>query len=169
MSHAGNLISKQSSGGADSTVVAQACCQSVQSHIDPVRMHGSSHEAHCLRFAPKNALTSSRNVVYHATLDETKDGHSSSLILNPSFSEHRPCGNLRPQLSGALVEPRPLTSYAPRQLAEDQDYQHFTEDQQLTEHEDVRVKTLVLPPIDHSVDLRLSGKHRDTAPESDGR
>ena len=28
-------------------------------------------------------------------------------------------------------------------------------------------QTLVLPPIDHSVDLRFSGKLRDTAPESD--
>ena len=27
------------------------CCQSVQSHIDPMHLHGSSREARCLRFA----------------------------------------------------------------------------------------------------------------------
>ena len=37
------------------TVVAQTC-QSVQSHIDPMHLHGSSHEAHCLRFAQKHSL-----------------------------------------------------------------------------------------------------------------
>ena len=37
------------------TAVAQACCQSVQSHIDPMRMHGSRHDAHCLRFAQKQS------------------------------------------------------------------------------------------------------------------
>ena len=31
------------------------CCQSVQSHIDPMHLHGSSHEAHCLRFAQKHS------------------------------------------------------------------------------------------------------------------
>ena len=30
------------------------CCQSVQSHIEPMQLHGSSHEAHCLRFAQKH-------------------------------------------------------------------------------------------------------------------
>ena len=34
--------------------LALTCCQSVQSHIDPMHLHGSSHEAHCLRFAPKH-------------------------------------------------------------------------------------------------------------------
>ena len=60
------------------TVVAQSllqsCCQSVQSHIDPMHLHGSSHEARCLRFAQKH--TSSRNVVHLAALDDTTHGHS---------------------------------------------------------------------------------------------
>ena len=34
-------------------------------------------------------------------------------ILNPSFSEHKPCGDLRPQVSGALPEPRPFTGHEP--------------------------------------------------------
>ena len=50
------------------------CCQSVQSHIDPMHLHGSSHEAHCLRFAQK-FYTSSCNVVHLAALDDTH-GHS---------------------------------------------------------------------------------------------
>ena len=36
-------------------------------------------------------------------------GTPSSLVLNPSLSEHKPCGDLRPHLSGALAEPRPFT------------------------------------------------------------
>ena len=31
------------------------CCQSLQSHSDPMHQHGSSHEAHCLRFAQKHS------------------------------------------------------------------------------------------------------------------
>ena len=41
----------------------QSCCQSVHSHIDPMHLHGSSHEAHCLRFAPKT-LTHHRAISY---------------------------------------------------------------------------------------------------------
>ena len=37
-------------------------------------------------------------------------GTPSSLFPNPSFSEHKPCGDLRPQLSGALAEPPTLYS-----------------------------------------------------------
>ena len=67
---------------------------------------------------------------------------SSSYVVHPSFSVHKPCGDLRPQLSGAFAEPRPFTGYEPKQLAENQDYNHFTADGQLTEHEDLRVKLL---------------------------
>ena len=69
-------------------------------------------------------------------------GSPSSLFLNQSSSEQKPCDDRRPQLSGAFAEPRPLTGYEPKQLAEDQDYKHFTGDGQLTEHEDLRVKPL---------------------------
>ena len=68
-------------------------------------------------------------------------GTPSSLIVKLSFSEHKPCGDLRPQLS-ALPEPQPFTGYEPKQLAENKDYKHFTEDKQLTEHDDLRVKPL---------------------------
>ena len=69
-------------------------------------------------------------------------GTPSSLILNPSFSEHKPCGDQRPQLSGALAELGLFTGYEPKQLAENQDHRHVTEDKQLIEHEDFRVKPL---------------------------
>ena len=36
-------------------VLLQSSCHSVQSHIDPLHLHGSSHHAHCLRFAQKHS------------------------------------------------------------------------------------------------------------------
>ena len=41
-----------------------------------------------------------------------------------------------------MAKPRSFAHYEPKQLAEDQEYRHFTEDKQLTEHEDLRVKPL---------------------------
>ena len=55
-------------------------------------------------------------------------GTPSSHVLHPSLSEHTPCGDLRPHLSGALAEPRPCSGYEPKQLAENQDHWHFTEE-----------------------------------------
>ena len=43
-------------------------------------------------------------------------GTPSSLMLNPSLSDHKPCGDLRPQLSGALAEPGPFTGKNPSLL-----------------------------------------------------
>ena len=69
-------------------------------------------------------------------------GTPSSYVLHPPLSERKPCGDLRPHLSGALAEPRPFTSDGPKQLAENQDHRHFTGDKELTEHEDLRVKPM---------------------------
>ena len=70
-------------------------------------------------------------------------GTPSSLVLEPFLSAcTNLCEDLRPQLSGALAEPRPFAGYEPKQVAEDQDYKHFTGDRQLTEREDLRVKPL---------------------------
>ena len=128
------------------TVVAQTCCQSVQSHIDPMRMHGSSHGAHCLRFAP-------RTLTLHRT------GTPSPLILNPSLSEHKPCGDLRPQLSGALAEP---PTGSPKGLLKTR----ITSTSPKT-GSSLNTRIYVsnhCPSTNHRVDLRFSGKHRDTAP-----
>ena len=40
------------------------------------------------------------------------------------------------------LSPDPFAGYEPKQLAENKDYKHFTEDRQLTEHEDLCVKPL---------------------------
>ena len=55
----------------------------------------------------RNIHMPSRNVVRHTSLDDTE--HGQSLVPNPSFSEHKPCEDPRPQLSGALAEPRLFT------------------------------------------------------------
>ena len=67
--------------------------------------------AHCLCLCPKT-FTLHRAMSYvtpHLMTPST--GTPSSLILNQSFSEHEPCGDLRPQLSGALAESQTLCSF----------------------------------------------------------
>ena len=67
--------------------------------------------AHCQCHCPKT-FTLYRAVSYvtpHLTTPST--GTPSSLFLNPSFGEHKPCRDLRPQLSGALAEPPPFASF----------------------------------------------------------
>ena len=54
---------------------------------------------------------------------------------HPFFSQLQPCADPRPHLSGALAERPSITGYEPKQLAEPQDHMHFTEDNQLAEHE----------------------------------
>ena len=81
----------------------------------------------------------------------------SSLILNPSLSEHQPCGDLQPQLGGALSPSSQLktriTSTSPKTSS--------------SLNTRIYVSNPVLP-IDHSVDLRFSGKQsRQPLPESD--
>ena len=88
-------------------------------------------------FTPHRAMS---HITPHLATPST--GTPSSLVLIPSFSEHKPCGDPRPQLSNALVEPRPFTDYEPKQLAKDRDCRHFTGVGQFTEHEDLRVKPL---------------------------
>ena len=61
---------------------------------------------------------------------------------HPPFSQLQPCAELQPYLSGSLAEPPSFTGYDSKQLAESQDHKHFTEDNQLAEHEDLRVKPL---------------------------
>ena len=67
---------------------------------------------------------------------------SPSHVVHPPLSEHKPFGDLRPHLSGAVAEPPSFTGYEPKQLAENQDHRHFTEDKQLTDNEELRVKPL---------------------------
>ena len=150
------------------TVVAQTCCQSVQSHIGPMRVHGASHGSHSLRCAQKKTFTLHRAMSYITPhLMTPRTGTPSSLILNHSFSEHKPCGDLRPQLSGAVAEPRPFTGSEPKQLAEDRDYKHCTEDRQLTEHEASRVKPLSFHQSITASTYDSAGSMATPLPESD--
>ena len=74
---------------------------------------------------------------------DTTHGHPFPPFPESVFLQsEQPCGDQRPQQSGAPTEIPPLTGYEPMQLAENQDHRHFTEDKQLTEHEDLRVKPL---------------------------
>ena len=69
-------------------------------------------------FCPKT-VTPHRAMSYVAPhLMTARPGTPSSHVLHPLVSEHGPCGDLRPHLSGALAEPRPFTGYEPKQLAE---------------------------------------------------
>ena len=96
---------------------------------------------HIVCVSPRSTHTSSRSVALPHLMTPSTDTPSSH-VLHPPISLHKPCGDLRPQLSGALAEPRPFTGNEPKQLVENQDYKHFTRDGQLTEHEDLRVKPL---------------------------
>ena len=68
---------------------------------------------HIVSVFPQNIHTSSRNVVSHASLDGTKHGHSFLTYPEPFLSEHKPYGDVRPQLSGALAEHREDLKYEP--------------------------------------------------------
>ena len=57
--------------------------------------------------------------------------HMGSVLPQNSHSEQKPCGDLRPHLSG----------YEPKQLAENQDHRHFTEDKQFIEHKGFMCQT----------------------------
>ena len=141
ISLAGNFISWQSTGSVNSTLTAHHL---VTDFTHSPRASRVAHESRStlLVSCPKT-VTLHRAVSYvtpHLMTPST--GTPSSLILNPSFSEHNPCGDQLPQLSGALAELGLFTGYEPKQLAENQDYRHVTEDKQLIEHEDFRVKPL---------------------------
>ena len=130
------------------TVVVQSSCHCLQALTSRITS-GSRITEHVVSVLLPNSYTS------------PSTGTPSSHVQHPPLSEHKPCGDPRPHLSGALAEPRPCTGSEPKQLAENQDHSHFTRDKQVTEHEDLRVKP-VFPPTDHSVDLRFCRKH--TAP-----
>ena len=71
---------------------------------------------HIVCVSPKNTHSSSHNVEHLATLGDTGTGTPSSLLLNQSFCEHKPCEDRRPQLSGALAKPRPFQVTIPSSL-----------------------------------------------------
>ena len=109
ISLAGILISCQSTECVNSTptahhifsctVVAQTsftCCQSVQSYIDPMHLHGSRHEAHCLRFAQNiHTSSSSRNVAHLQNLTPRTGTPSSPLPESVFQRAEQPCEDVK--------------------------------------------------------------------------
>ena len=111
-----------------------------------MHLHGSSHEAHCLRFAQKTFTPHPLRAVSY-TLQTPRTGTPSSPLLESVFQQpEQPCADQRPQRSGALTDLPPLTRYEPNGIAEDWDHRHFTGDGRFTEHEDSRVKPLSFHP-----------------------
>ena len=101
------------------TVVAQSRCSLVvrvySRILTSMQVHGSNQEAHVCFSPPqkKHASSSSRNVVHLAEPDTTPM-HS---ILTPFpdtvfLQSEQPCGDQRPQQSGALTEIPRLTERA---------------------------------------------------------
>ena len=93
-----------------------------QSHIDPMHLQGSSHEAHCLRFAQKH----SHLIAQCRTPCRTRRDHARALLphLFLSQSSSRADTHLRRStatVSGAWTEQPHFTGYEPW-LAEDRDY-----------------------------------------------
>ena len=73
-------------------------------------LHGSSHEAHCLRFAPKT-LTPHRAMSYtlpHLMTPRTGTP-SSPFPGSVSQAAEQPCEDRRPQQCGPLTEPTHIT------------------------------------------------------------
>ena len=89
--------------------------------LTSMHLHGSSHEAHCLRFAQRTC-TPHRAMSYTLQNLTPRTGTLSPSFPEPVFQRaEQPCEDRRPQLSGALAEPRPCKGYEPKQLAEDRD------------------------------------------------
>ena len=124
----------------------RGCCTDLLSecrvtHLTPLRVHGSRHEAHCLRFAQKH----SHHIAQCRTSRHTWWNQARALLPHLSWTLFERAQTLRRSTSTAEWRfrwPRPFAGCEPKQLTEDQDYKHFTEDWQLIEHEDLRVKPL---------------------------
>ena len=84
----------------------------VYSHtLTSMHLHGSSHEAHCLRFAKKH----SHLILVAQCRTRCRTGHhSTGTPFSPSSEtvfqqSEQPCGDQRPQQSDALTDLPPLT------------------------------------------------------------
>ena len=110
--------------------------------------HGASHEAHCLRFVPKQ----SHPIAQRRTSRHTWWHQARALLSHSLFSLSLSLTNP----AEILTEFRPFTGNEPKRLVEDQDYKHFSKDRQLIEHEDLLVKSLSF----HQSIQRKASRHR---------
>ena len=141
-------------------VLLQSCCQSVAPAWLKPRSTLSAFRPKTFTPHPCRAMS------YTFQKLTPRTGPPSSLFPESVFLQsEQPCGDQRPQHSGALTEIPPLTGYEPNWTAEDQDYRHFTEDKQFTELED-RAKSL-----SHNQSIKAStyesAESIETHPESD--
>ena len=84
----------------------------VYSHtLTSMRLHGSSHEARCLRFAQKTFTPHPRHAMsYTLQKPDTTHGHSFLAFPESVFQQsEQTCEEQRPQQSGALTELPPRT------------------------------------------------------------
>ena len=95
-------------------MLVAACCHSCtgilsltsRTDLTQSRMaQGSRTTEHIVGVLPQNSHTSSLNVMCYTSRDYTEHGHSFLISDTIFLSEHKPCGDLRPHLSGALAEP----------------------------------------------------------------
>ena len=109
--------------------------------------HAWPEESRSTLLASYSKSVTLHRAMSHVTLllDQTKHWHfflifDTIFLTCPTSIFRRK--DLRHPLSGSLGKPRPFTSFQSKQLGEHQDHKHFTEDKQITEHEDFRVTHL---------------------------
>ena len=141
-----------------------SCCTDVSllvvrvySHtLTSMHLHGSSHDAHCLRFAQKHShliLVAQCRTPCRTLTPRT--GTPSSPFPESVFNSilNKPAKINGHSRVCPLMEFPPLTGYEPNRIAEDRDYRHFTADCLFTEARGFTCQTLVLPPVNHSINL----------------
>ena len=104
----------------------------------------------------KNTSSSLRHVPHFAAPDTL---HEHSFL--PFFWSSDPDNTATIHQRGTYADLPPITGYEPSWIADDQVDMHFTEDAQITELEDLRVKLLSFHQSITASTLWLSGKHRD--------
>ena len=126
------------------TALIFTCCQSVKSHNDTMHLHGSSREAHCLRFVKKHKHL----IAQSRTLCRARWLHTHGHSFLTFFWISLPASRTTVRRSTATAERRLdgtttiLQVMSPTSLLKTRDYRHFTGDGQFTEHEDLRVRPL---------------------------
>ena len=105
-----------------------------------MHLHGSSHEAHCLRCCPqtfilhpRRAMITRCRILHHARAPFPH--------FFPNQSSNK-SAKINATQRGALTEIPLLTGYEPNWIVEDRDYRHSTGDGQFTELEDLRIRPL---------------------------
>ena len=113
--------------------------------------------------SPRNTHTSSRNVVHLAALDDTTHGHSFLTFSWKSVFQRaeQPCEDRQPQAVWRFDGTTTLYSLWAQAACCRPGLQALHRRRSIHRTRGFTCQTLVLPPVDHSVNLWLSGMHRD--------